>query len=182
MKVSKGEYGYIKAQTKSHLRLSIMGVFLIISIYVLGNVMSIEKNIYLLLSALCALPVAKYLVKFILYVRYKEGNQSIYNKLKTYENEFVVLSSLIIVRQKNTIFYPFIIIGEKEIIIYTNENNKVKSIELIEELLTSKGYANGIKIFTNDNEMFNYIDKINIINQVKSQQKEIANVLLANGV
>ncbi|MCT4598256.1 MAG: hypothetical protein N4A50_10315 [Vallitalea sp.] len=189
MRQPKGEYGYIKSQQKVYLIGAIIGFIVMAILYCMNTFIYTEGNVLLLITVLLALPEAQFVVKLILYTRYKEGNENSYRKLEAVTDKLVYLASLGIVRGKKTLFYESIVVSDNELVLLISNDTTRKELmeykELVDKLVRPKGYLVDIKIFNNDEDIYNYVKnqlkgKLNNIDTTK--QVNLANLLLDNAI
>lgn len=185
MRPPKGEYGYIKSQQKIYLIATIVGFIIMAIIYCIDRFVFTEGNVLLLITALLALPQAQFLVKLILYTRFKEGNEESYRKLEAITDRLVYLASLAIVRGKKTLFYEAVVVSDKEIILLLDKKKTRKELmeykELVEKLIKPKGYIAEVKIFNDEEAIYKYVKtelKGTLNNIDTTNQVDMANLLL----
>ncbi|GKX28900.1 hypothetical protein SH1V18_13800 [Vallitalea longa] len=189
MRQPKGEYGYINSQKKMYLRSTVIGLLIMAVIYVVDRFVFTEGNVLLIVVALLALPESQFFVKYILYRQFKEGKEEVYRKFEKISDRLVYLSSLAVIRGKKTLFYQIAVVSEKEIILLIDKKKTRKEVneyrELIEKLISSKGFGAKVKVYNDEQEMYSYVitqlsillNKINVDNQIA-----LANVLLDNSI
>jgi hypothetical protein len=189
MRQPKGEYGYIKSQQKVYLIGTIIGFIVMAILYCMNTFIYTEGNVLLLITVLLALPEAQFLVKLILYTRYKEGNENSFRKLEAVTDKLVYLASLGIIKGKKTLFYESIVVSDNEIVLLINSDTNRKQLleykELVDKLIRPKGYILDIKIFNNEEEIYSYVKnqlkgKLNNVDTTK--QIKLANLLLDNSI
>ncbi|MCT4545452.1 MAG: hypothetical protein N4A63_18100 [Vallitalea sp.] len=185
----KGEHGYIYSQKRRYLLASIIGLLIIIPMYLIDRFVLLEGNVLLLITVLLVLPLTQFIVKFIVYLPFKECNKEVYTKFEKLSDSLVCLSSLVMVRGKKTLFYQLAIVSGKEITLLIDEKKSRKEMmeykELVEKLIRPKGYSTKVRIFNSEKEMYSYInnDLSILLNNVNpSDQVELANILLDNAI
>jgi hypothetical protein len=189
MRQPKGEYGYIGSQRKSYLLLTIIGFLIILVLYIIDKYVFTEGNVLLLITALLALPEAQFIVKYILYRKYKDGKEEIYRKFEKISDRLVYLSSLVVVRGKKTLFYQMAVVSDEEIILLVDEKKTRKQIlehkELIEKLIRPKGYSAKVKVYNDEQSMHSYVmtQLSTLLNNIDTDsQVALANILLDNSI
>lgn len=187
MRQPKGEYGYIRSQKKVYGMLSLICAALIIVLYIITNFI-LEGNVLLIVTVLLALPLAQFLVKYVLYRQYRETEESIYRKIEGINDRLVCLGSLIVVRGKVTLFYEAAIVTDQEVVLLIAKQKERKDIlfykENMEKLIRPKGYNAKISVYNDSEAMYNYVcDLVPGINKINTdEQIELAEMILGQSI
>lgn len=188
-KALKGDYGYIKHQRTKNLRNALICIIGVITAYFMSVYLELKTTYYLtILSALLILPSALFLTKFILYSKYKPGSETFYKRLSTISKQLLVICDLIVVRGKKTVYFEFVVLTDKEIIVLSKnlqEKAIINTKNLLDEILKSRGY-NGIKVsvYTQEDKMYQYINNKALISHHIDENRQglIAETLILNTV
>lgn len=188
MRQPKGEYGYIRSQRKMYALLSAIGVVVIATLLIVDRYI-LEGNVLLLLTVLLALPEAQFLVKYILYRQFKDGNEGFYRRLEAVSDQMVCLASLAIIRGKNTLFYEAAVMSDQELVLLINKKKERKDIlaykENIEKLIKPKGFSTKVSVYNDEEAMYRYVNEqlIRTLKHVNTDtQVDLAHLLLGQSV
>ncbi|PKM50219.1 MAG: hypothetical protein CVV02_12065 [Firmicutes bacterium HGW-Firmicutes-7] len=194
MKKIKGENGYIDYYKKQYLIISVAFLVAVMTIYIIGNIFAKSYFVYFaVLSALMILPASQYLTKYLLFVRYKSGASDYYEKFKGLHEQMLVLSDLIVVKGKQTLYFDFIIFSDKNILAcHKQKSGDVKKNErlqvaksLLQNIYHPNGYDIPIIVFDCEEELLAYLIKnvasiMNSNNEAK--QDKLANLILNSAI
>lgn len=188
MRQPKGEYGYIRSQRKMYGMLSAIS-FMVITIVLIVDRYLLEGNVLLLLSVLLVLPAAQFLVKYILYRQFKDGNEIFYKRLEAVSQQLVCLASLAIVRGKQTLFYEAAVMSDRELVLLIDKKKERKDVlsykEYIEKLIVPKGFSVKVSVYNDEEAMYQYVsDKLvrTLKNVDTNTQVDLAHLLMGQSV
>ncbi len=188
MRQPKGEYGYIRSQRKMYALISAIGIVVITTLLIVDRYI-LKGNVLLLLTVLLALPEAQFLVKYILYRQFKDGNERFYRRLEAVSEQLVCLASLAIVRGKNTLFYEVAVMSDQELVLLIDKKKERKDIlmykENIEKLIKPKGFAAKVSVYNDEDAMYCYVNDrlIKTLKHVDTDtQVDLAHLLLGQSV
>ena len=186
----KGEYGYLKRYRRNKLIGTIIFALMIIFIVVTIVIMFGDtKRVAIVFAILLALPLAKFIIAFILCVKFKSLSLEDYNLIrdKTGDSFKDILFDMSITQYEGMKFYPSMLIKNGKIYAYVNAkdyNLKKKDYEKwIKNAITDTKYE--YKVFVTDN-FETYIKKVNSVStpnhNTKLIDKHITEQILEKGV
>ena len=186
----KGEYGYLKRYRRNKLIGTIIFALMIIFIVVTIVIMFGDtKRVAIVFAILLALPLAKFIIAFILCVKFKSLSLEDYNLIrdKTGDSFKDILFDMSITQYEGMKFYPSMLIKNGKIYAYVNAKDyslKKKDYEKwIKNAITDTKYE--YKVFVTDN-FETYIKKVNSVStpnhNTKLIDKHITEQILEKGV
>lgn len=186
----KGDNGYIDYHKSKYLKIAITLLIVVLVIYVLGQTLVPEFLVYYFQvgAALMILPTAQYFTKFLLFNRFKSGSEVIYKTIKEISEKLLVLSDLIIVRGKKTIYCDFVVVTDKHLVFYSSQNKRIKESkkneikEIIKNIFESKGYVISIEVIDNEDEYINHIKHLQEERINQELQKQFGEIILQNSI
>ncbi|PKM95891.1 MAG: hypothetical protein CVU84_03560 [Firmicutes bacterium HGW-Firmicutes-1] len=195
MKKTKGENGYINYYKKQYLLISLGLLVAVLIIYFIGKVFAKDNFVFFAVgSAIMILPAAQYLSKYFVFANYKSGLRDSYMKFKDVHEQLIVLSDLIIVKGKKTMFFDFIINTDKMIVACHKAQNKKndkkeEQLKVAKDLLSSifkpKGYDLQIIVFSDEEEVLTYLIqnvKGTMNNIDETAQDKVATIILQSAI
>lgn len=158
MKLTKGNFGYLKEKRNQILIRTILLFGLSLSIFLLGYLSTKSKeNILTVVAVLGMLPASKSLVSLILYTKYKSGSQKIYESIQSHVGDLIVAYELVLTTQEKTYPITAIVAQGNNIVGYTEHEKceEVGASKHIETMLHQQGHKKTtVKIFK-DLDKFN---------------------------
>ncbi len=185
MKISKGEYGYIKEQKKTQLLYSIGSLILIVTFNVLSTFILDYSKLFTLISILFVLPFAQRFVKLILLIRYKENSRLKDTRLNTATDNLKALYSLIMTAGNRTIYFDSIILSDKEVILLKldikGKTDGKDKIEWARKLFQITGHKVKVSFFNDLAELLKYIqnNSIDFSRLNTDKQTELERIVLS---
>ena len=160
----KGEYGYISAM-KVKTALITLAIFLCaISVYILGLYFFREqKTMVGIVTVLICIPASMALVRFIMFMRFKEGDPHLKDMIDERRGEVPVFyDSIITTSDKSYPVNAFIAASGNLIGCTLYEGIDVKKLEEhIKEIFRLNKYKDlNIKVFTDSNKFFERLDAL----------------------
>ncbi len=188
--IEKGEYGYLKKYRKGKLIasviLALMIIFIVVTVFIMfGD----TKRVAIVFAILLALPLAKFLIAFILCVKFKPLTEDDYNYIKENTKEsFKDLSfDISITQYEGMKFYPAMLIknGKAYAFVYDKSfTSKKKEYESwIKNAIGETKYE--YKVFVTDN-LKEFVKKVNSVSTPNHNNLlidiHIAEIIYSKGV
>ena len=115
----RGERGYLAAQKKKRITGTILWILIGVAIYILGLVLNkfSNANVFTIVAMLCALPMAKSLVGFIVLAPYRPQTEEEYHAgLAVIREEDAIFTDLVITSLEKIMNLSFLIVAGREVI------------------------------------------------------------------
>ncbi len=147
--LERGSFGYIR---KRKIRLIVMMLALMLAaavIFITGLLLNKydKANICTVLAVLFVLPIAKFLVIYIVIFPYKGVSEELYEKTKSIVNDNAVLmTDMVITSPDKSMHLDFIVITDNQVIGVTGK--KKQDVKYIEDYLKNSLKENKIEGFT----------------------------------
>jgi len=163
-KIQKGEYGYLKKYKISKLIISlilaVMIAFVVLTtIIIYGD----TSNVLIVFAILLSLPLAKFIIAYILCSKFNSLNNEQYQTIISNFNE-TLLYDIAVTQYEGIMFYQSILIKNGKIIAFVTDknfnNNKNNYKKWIHNSVNDDKYTYNITIL---NDIDQYIKKINSV-------------------
>ena len=173
----KGEYGYLKKYRNSKLIASI--VFLLLIAFIVATVIIMfadTKRVAIVFAILMALPLAKFIIAYILCLKFKPLTMEDYEYIKANSKDcFKDLSfDISITQYEGAKFYPAMLIKNGKVYAFVYDKNfssKKKEYETwIKNTFSDTKYE--YKVFVTD-KLDEYVKKINSVSEANRNNKLI---------
>lgn len=173
----KGEYGYLKKYRNSKLIASI--VFLLLITFIVATVIIMfgdTKRVAIVFAILMALPLAKFIIAYILCLKFKPLTMEDYEYIKANSKDcFKDLSfDISITQYEGAKFYPAMLIKNGKVYAFVYDKNfssKKKEYETwIKNTFSDTKYE--YKVFVTD-KLDEYVKKINSVSEANRNNKLI---------
>ncbi|WP_147297418.1 hypothetical protein [Lachnotalea glycerini] len=164
MRIKKGSYGHIESNKRISMMKSFSGLGIILVIFVLGLVITKTRlNWFTFASVLCALPVGKTIVEFIVAWPHKPMPKEHYNKIKEKEEGMIILYDLVITSYEKIMQIDSIAIKGNTLCAYSTDKglNHDHASKYIKNILVNNGCSTSVKIFEDVDTYLARIDEIN---------------------
>ncbi|TCK98272.1 hypothetical protein EDC19_0692 [Natranaerovirga hydrolytica] len=170
MKAIKASYGYLKKRKKSYLLSIVLGMILSIALFMIGFlIFETQGNVLTVISILILFPVSLWVVRLIIFMRYKSITREDYEtveKLLETNKKSEVIADLILTNNTGIQFIPVGIVNENSIIVYTytmkNNQNEQEGIKKVTDYLSTVFEHKGIKVnITVYSDFEAFVDKVN---------------------
>ncbi len=183
MKITKGNYGYLRAQKRKTIARTI-GLFLIsAAIFLIGYLTAHTKaNLLTIIAVLGMLPASKSAVEMILFWRQKDCSDAIIQKTIPHMGELPCAYELVLTSYEKNFPITAITVYENSVYGYSeNENCDSKAAEKhILEILKQNGWKPTIKIFKELEPFINRLDTLQgVENQTLEKDIEILGIIKA---
>ncbi|MBE5853094.1 MAG: hypothetical protein E7299_09165 [Lachnospiraceae bacterium] len=172
LKNPKGQYGYIKKQTRMELMKSIILFALSFSLYISGRITTgSNKNLLTIVAVLGFLPASQFAVRSIMFIRAKGCSEEIYQKVEKVSEGLASRFDLYLTSYKLNFQISHVVMKNKNLIGYT-EDAKFDENACYEHLKTMF-MKNGIKditvkIFT---DLDKYLERVENLKQSAMEEK-----------
>lgn len=163
MKIRKGSYGYIERNKKVSLIKSIGGLSIILVIFILGLIITKTRlNWFTFVSVLCALPVGKMIVAFIVAWPHKSISRKEYEKIKEKEEGIQIIYDLVITSYEKVMQIDSVAIIGSTLCAYSTDKKLVEqtATDYIKNMLTNNGCHASIKIYKDLDSYLSRIDEM----------------------
>ncbi len=142
----KGQLGYVNNRKLARGLVVGIGLAAVVAIFLTGYITTdTRNNILTLVAILTSLPVAKYIVLFIMVLPYHSQTQELYDKVKDAAGDkSQVLAEMILTSKEKVMPIDFLVVKESHVIGYTTY--KKCDIPFAEKFLTDNMQVNGHKV------------------------------------
>lgn len=142
----KGQLGYVNNRKLARGLVVGIGLAIVAAIFLTGYITTdTRNNILTLVAILASLPVAKYIVLFIMVLPYHSQTQELYDKVKDAAGDKTqVLTEMILTSKEKVMPIDFLVVKEAHVIGYTTY--KKCDISFAEKFLTDNMQINGHKV------------------------------------
>ncbi|TCT17013.1 hypothetical protein EDC18_101309 [Natranaerovirga pectinivora] len=162
MKIPKGSFGYLKNQRMKYLTNIIVFLSISILIFLIGFITSDydNGNYFTIVAILLFLPTALWIVRYIIFAKYKGPDKAKYLILEAAIKEKAhtgILVDLLLTNNKGIQYLPFVVVNENRLLVYTNDkqlanldkNALDKSLKNTENYLKNIYKPKGIELNVN---------------------------------
>lgn len=171
MKVKKGDHGYIKAQKKKQILITLLLFAVPLAIFFTGwHDTGTRKNWFTFIAILGCLPACKSAVGMIMILMQKPPSDELCTKIKEKAGTLTICFDLSITAyEKNTPIVSAVVCGNT-VVGYTESKNADCSFveKTIRETLKDNGYKVSVKIFKDLNP---YLDRLASLEKNKEELK-----------
>ncbi len=164
LKAKKGEHGYINAmKLKTGLISAVVFSFAIL-LYVLGlHYFKEQKTMVGIVTVLVCIPAAMALVRFIMFMRYKEGSLSVVEETEKLKGSIPVFYDSIITTSDKSYPVNVFFAAKNNLIGFSNYDNidTAKLETHIKEIFNlNKFHEVNIKVFTDSNKFYDRLSSL----------------------
>lgn len=173
MKIKKGDYGYIPAQKKKTILITVVCFGLCLAVFIAGLIVNKMNrlNMFTFVAIMGCLPSAKFAVGMIMILIQKELPREAYEKIHGHMGELTCAYDLVITAyEKNTSIGAVAICGY-EVAAYTHsEKTDIPfAEEHITTILKGNGYKAHVKIFS---EQKAYLERLDYLNKNREEMEK----------
>lgn len=135
-KIDKGEYGYVDYRKKLQGIITLVGFAIVSAIFLTGFLVTKTKNnIATVMAIVTVIPVAKFMVSWLMYVRFKTPDKQEYDRIKAAGDKLILLSDCVMVCKDKNLYVKYAIITDTCIYCYTE--NDMFDTKYFEENITA---------------------------------------------
>lgn len=164
----KGQPGYFKYKKLQNGLISLAGLLIILAVYVAGYIYYGTPRNYITILAVCLfLPIAKFLVQYLMFPWKGYITQSEYDKIAGLCGELDLYSELMITASEKRFQISYLLIDKEDNIIAYTPDNKAD--------ITS--FEKGVTNFLN---YYEFNSKVKLYTELKSFEKKCTNLATRN--
>lgn len=170
--IDKGEYGYVKYKKTRQGIVTLIGFAIVAAIYLTGYLVTgTNNNIATVFAILTVLPVAKFMVSWLMYVRFNSPDRQEFDKLKAMGEKLIILSDCVMACKEKTIYVKYAIVTDTCVYCYTdNEKFDIRYFEEnVAEFIKSCGDTVSVKLIK-DYDLF--LKRAQSLNNVEFKEKK----------
>lgn len=178
-KIKKGDIGYIDKNKILQLMISLILLVMVGIIYYTGIIKYHNtKNIYTVLAAVSAIPMAKFAVAYLVMFPYKSSSTKQYEILEKY-TEVKLISDLLISSKEKIINVEFAGVRDNSVFCYIPDKkyDKVTCEKYIKSFLETECKVSSVKVYKEFNKFEKGMAVLNK-NETGKYDKRIAELLL----
>ena len=171
-KVLKGQYGYLKEQTKKELIKTIVLFALSLSLFFIGRITTgSNKNMLTIVAVLGFLPASQYAVRAIMFLRAKGCSEMVYKKVTKVSDGLSVCYDLYLTSYKKNFQISQAVMKNKNLIGYTEDAKFDESAcyEHLKSMFMKNGYKDiTVKIFS---DIDKYVERLSSLQESEMEEK-----------
>jgi len=177
-KIQRGDYGYVVAEKKRNLKLSLILLIACIIVFTIGLVLNNEITVVMnLISILLILPIAQFLAKYFSFFTYKPLDQEMFETIDKISEHFLVLGEMPLVRGKKTYFIKVMTISEcgVHVLVDPGKNShltrqtQIETKAMLMSIISPKGFKQEVNVYT---DIEAYIKDLRTIGQSSNQKSD----------
>lgn len=179
--VEKGQYGYIEYRKKIQLIKTAVAFLLVFAILIFGIIVcGTKNNICTVISVVCVLPAAKFMVTLLMVIRHHKPDEVQYEELKAKGGNLTLLSDCIMSCKEKTVYVDFAIVTDSCVYCYTrNKDFDSDYFEKgISDFIKSCGDTVKVKLFKNFDDFKNRAAALNGMEFKEKKTERIKNDFL----
>ncbi len=180
-RVEKGEYGYVDYKKKTLGLVTLIGFVIVAAIFLTGFLVTRTKNnIATVMAIVTVLPVAKFMVSWLMYVRYKSPDKNEYDKLKTVGDKLMLLSDCVMSCRDKNLYVKYAIITDSCVYCYTeNEKFDIKYFEEnVAAFIKASGDVVSVKLIKDFDVFYNRAKSLNNVDIKEKKAQRVKNDFL----
>lgn len=174
---------YLHKQKFINLSLTLISLFVMLFFYLIYKIYSNSTiTTYLALAALCAIPTAQFLTRYIILFPHKDANTQIADNLLKLKSSCYVINTALFTDGKVNKFIDSILIINNTIVCFVDYSNKysIDAVSVLENILKSKGVEYNLKSISTKDYNENILDEYTIYeidNQTKNNSEELLKII-----
>lgn len=172
MKVQKGNFGYIRAQKKKRVLVTIVLFAIPLMIFFTGLAITKTRlNLFTFVAVMGCLPASKSAVGMILMLMQKPMEEGTYRKIENHRGSLEVAYELTVTAYEKNTQIDSIAVCANTVIGYTKSPKADLPFaeKHIEKILKGNGYKVNVKIFR---ELKPYLERLDSLNEHQGQLRE----------
>lgn len=164
----KGQPGYFKYKKLQNGLISLAGLLVILGVYIAGYIYYGTPKNYITIAAVCLfLPVAKFLVQYLMFPWKGYVTQSEYDEISNLCGELDLYSELMITAMEKRFQVSYLLIDKEDNIIAYTPDNKADT----------DSFEKGVTNFLN---YYEFNSKVKLYTELKSFEKRCTNLAMRN--
>ena len=171
-KNAKGQYGYLKRQTRMELMKSLVLFVLSLSLYFGGRITTgSNKNLLTIVAVLGFLPASQFAVRSIMFIRAKGCSEAVYHKVKKVSEGLASRYDLYLTSYKVNFQISHVVMKNKNLIGYTEDANFDENAcyEHLKTMFMKNGIKDiTVKIFI---DLDKYLERVEGLKQSAMEEK-----------
>jgi heme/copper-type cytochrome/quinol oxidase subunit 4 len=178
---------YISRKKKRYFMKTVGCVLVMIGVFAVGYITTGSRNnLFTLFAVVFTLAVAQNAVQWITFLKYKDGDKEIGEKLASLPQNYIIWNSILVTDSKGTAFFDHIVISDNKIFCITNrvEKDNTEDIRVMNRILERKGLKGAAQFIGGKGKGVKPIPIVQLISDLERQfitetqkQKEIVEVV-----